>query len=114
MAIRTLARRARDHDWMGFLFEILIVVIGVFLGLQVSNWNQDRMDSARGREYLQRIQGDLRSEIALLHATRTFSQTVDDYGEGAIAFAENSTLYQHSAWETALAYYQASQLWPFR
>ena len=114
MRLRTLVRRARDRDWTGFFIEIFVVVIGVFLGLQASNWNQDRQESARGREYLQRIHGDLRSEISLLRDTRKFSHAVADYGERAIGYAENGTLYKNSAWQTALAYYQASQLSPFR
>lgn len=114
MTLRTMIRRARERDWTGFVIEIVVVVIGVFLGLQASNWNQDRQESARGREYLQRIDADLQSEISLLRKLRVFSRAVDTYGEAAIAYAENGTLYRNSAWETALSYYQASQVWPFR
>ena len=114
MALRKLVGRFRDRDWIGVVVEIAIVVVGVFLGLQASNWNQDRQESARGRDYLSRIQGDLQSEISLLRQTREFIHAVGDYGAGAIDYAENGTLYKDSAWETLLAYYQASQIWPFR
>jgi hypothetical protein len=114
MTLRTLIGRARDRDWMGVLVEIVIVVVGVFLGLQASNWNQDRQDSARGREYLARIDADLQGEIVLLRDTLEFSRSVGAYGDGAIAYAEAGTLYKDSAWQTLLAYYQASQVWPFR
>jgi hypothetical protein len=39
---------------------------------------------------------------------------VRDYGDGAVAHAEQGVLVQGSAWKTLLAYYQASQLWPYR
>ncbi len=41
--------------------EFVILVAGVFLGIQVSNWNQDRLDRAEGREYRQRLVTDLES-----------------------------------------------------
>jgi hypothetical protein len=114
MPLGTLVGRLRNRDWIGVLVEVLVVVVGVFLGLQASNWNQDRQERARGREYLQRIGGDLDAEIALLRRTREFSRAVAVYGNAAVAHAESGTLYDSSSWKTLLAYYQASQMWPFR
>jgi hypothetical protein len=114
MALRSLLRRFREHDWLGACVEVVIVVVGVFLGLQASNWNQDRLEAIRGREYLRRLHADLDSEASLLRRTLDFERAVDAYGEGAVAYAESGTLYQGSAWKTLLAYYQASQIWPFR
>lgn len=114
MPMRTLFQRWRDRDWAGVLVELLIVVVGVFLGLQASNWNQDRQDRARGADYLARIHGELESESDLLARTLEFSRAVSAYGKGALDYAEHGTLYENSAWKTLLAYYQASQVWPFR
>jgi hypothetical protein len=114
MPFRTLFGRLRERDWAGVFVELVIVVVGVFLGLQASNWNQARQDSARGAEYLEHIRDDLDYEIELLRKTLVFSRQVAAYGDAAIAYAETGTLYQQSAWKTLLAYYQASQVWPFR
>ena len=114
MSLRTIALRIRQHDWLAVAIELLVVVAGVFIALQVSNWNDDRKEAARGREYLQRLHDDMAQDVANLDAISGFWTRVRDYGEGAVAYAEQGVLVQGSAWKTLLAYYQASQLWPYR
>lgn len=114
MALRTLVNRLREHDWIAVGIEVLVVVVGVYIGLQASNWNQDRQDAARGTEYLQRFDDDLTAEIVLLRQTRAFQARVTAYGVGAVGYSEQGRLVDGSAWKTLLAYYHASQIWPFR
>jgi hypothetical protein len=114
MSLRTIALRIRQHDWLAVAIELLVVVAGVFIALQVSNWNDDRKEAARGREYLQRLHDDMAQDVANLDAISGFWTRVRDYGDGAVAYAEHGDLVQGSAWRTLLAYYQASQLWPYR
>lgn len=114
MSLRTIAVRIRQHDWTPVAIELLVVIAGVFIALQVSNWNDDRKEAARGREYLQRLHDDMAQDVANLETTSGFWTRVRDYGDGAVAYAEQGVLVQGSAWKTLLAYYQASQLWPYR
>lgn len=114
MALRAIGHRFKHHDWFTVVIEVLIVFVGVYIGLQVSNWNQSRQDTARGMEYLQRFHVELQKESALLDNLIGFGRSVGDYGAGAIGYAETGTLYQDSAWKTLLAYYQASQIAPYR
>lgn len=37
----------------------MIVVVGVYVGIEVSNWNQARQDDARAQYFLERIRADL-------------------------------------------------------
>jgi hypothetical protein len=41
MVIRRLVAAIREQDWPAVTVEFLMVVVGVFLGIQVSNWNED-------------------------------------------------------------------------
>lgn len=113
MALKTLAARLRSHDWMAALIELLIVVLGILIALQVSTWNQDRLDRARADSYYRRIGAELQADLARINKTRVFWKQVSDYGLGAIAFGERGEMVQGSAWKTVLAYYQASQILPF-
>ncbi len=45
MILRRLATSIRKQDWFAVVIETLIVVLGVFLGLQVNNWNEARQSS---------------------------------------------------------------------
>jgi hypothetical protein len=114
MLLSRIARQLREHDWTAVIIEIAIVVVGVFIGLQVSNWNDDRKDSVRGDEYLRRLHDELVLDAGQLREISAFWSQVHDYGAAALAYAEDGQLHEGSAWRTLLAYYQSSQVWPYR
>src|SRR5512140_2785937 len=114
MALRNLAARLRHHDWPAVAVEVLVVIVGVFIGLQVSNWNDQRKEDARGREYVQRLRDELLRDVQDLDRIRGFWTQVGASGIAAIAYAEDGVLQRGSAWQTLLAYHQASQVWPYR
>jgi len=114
MVLRTLALRIRQHDWLAVVIELLVVIAGVFIALQVSNWNDERKEALRSGEYLRRLHEDMAEDVENLDAVSSFWTRVHNYGEGAVAYAEDGVLLDGSAWKTLLAYYQASQVWPYR
>ena len=60
---RRIAQAFRRHDWFTAAVEVMIVVLGVFIGLQVNNWNESRGDRARERVHLANLAEDVRSDI---------------------------------------------------
>jgi hypothetical protein len=59
MILRKLAISLKKRDWGTVVLEVLIVVVGIFIGLQVDDWNQARKGRAEIAIYLERIHGDL-------------------------------------------------------
>jgi hypothetical protein len=59
--LKRLRVEAARQDWFAVAVEFVILVLGVFLGIQVNNWNQGRLDRAEGREYRHRLIADLES-----------------------------------------------------
>jgi hypothetical protein len=61
-----LLRRVIDHvrkqEWTAIWIDLLIVVVGVFIGIQVSNWNDDRATVRRAEVFTERLRSDLREE----------------------------------------------------
>ena len=37
----------KEQNWIAVILDFVIVVMGVFVGLQVSNWNEARHDAVR-------------------------------------------------------------------
>jgi hypothetical protein len=64
MILRRLTTALRKQDWFTVLVEIMIVVLGVFIGIQVSNWNAARLDRAIERDTLIRLHADIEASIA--------------------------------------------------
>lgn len=59
MILRRIAQHMKQQHWTGVLIELVIVVLAVFIGLQVDNWNQARHDRASERVCLQALARDL-------------------------------------------------------
>jgi hypothetical protein len=59
MILRNLALSIRRQDWFAVAIEFLIVVAGIFVGLQVTEWNERRQLRERELKYLQRMSEDL-------------------------------------------------------
>lgn len=59
MILRRLARSVRQQDWLAVAIEFVIVVAGIFVGLQVTEWNERRQSRERELNYLARLGEDL-------------------------------------------------------
>lgn len=63
MIVRRIANHLKQQHWTSVFIELVIVVLGVFIGLQVDNWNQARQDRALEKQYLQRLHVDIQRSI---------------------------------------------------
>jgi len=57
--IRRMADAIRAQNWFTVIIEIFIVVIGIFLGLQVTEWNKSRLEGQQSKLFTQRLIADL-------------------------------------------------------
>lgn len=77
MFTRTLAYLKR-RDWTAVLIELIIVVLGVFIGIQVANWNQALADRQLGRAYAERLSAELELNLASQRAVVAYYGAVLD------------------------------------
>ncbi len=62
MILRRVATAFLRQDWFTVAVETLIVVLGIFLGLQVNNWNVARLEARQGAIFAERLKEDLKIE----------------------------------------------------
>ena len=78
-----MLRRFRQHfakqNWMALGFDFVIVVVGVFLGLQAQDWNQDRVDRQLERTYHERLKSDFEA------ISRSLEGCMNTYARGLVA-----------------------------
>ena len=83
MILRRITSAFRRQDWFTVGIETLIVVLGVFLGIQLGNWNQARQQHAAARQYEQRLRDDLQEDVVNYAFLR-------DYYRGVLKGAETA------------------------
>lgn len=54
-----LTKAIREQNWFAVVLEVMIVVLGVVIGFQVTAWGQARSDRAKEQEYLRQLVADL-------------------------------------------------------
>ncbi|HET6912705.1 MAG TPA: hypothetical protein VFH71_05085 [Rhodanobacteraceae bacterium] len=74
--LRHVISHLRRQDWMAVTIELVIVILGVFIGLQVSNWNQARADADLGKDYVTRLTSDLEEDLAGVRAEGAYYRAV--------------------------------------
>lgn len=52
MILRSIAESLRSQSWGVAFMELLIVVVGVFIGLQVDSWNDARSEAERREQFI--------------------------------------------------------------
>ena len=67
-----LAGAVRRQDWFTVALEVVIVVLGVVIGFQVTAWGQARSDAAREQRYLRQLAADLRETARLTTEADSF------------------------------------------
>ena len=113
MLIHRIAQIVKAQKWSDVVLELVVVVLGVFIGIQVSNWNDARKDQSRGRFYLERIRADLDADVATYRDRLSFWERVSEYGAQGLRYAATGDSGDHNEWELLLAYFQSSQLAEF-
>ncbi len=63
MILRRLAQSLKAQNWMAICIEFVLLVSGVFLGIQVQQWNNDRIERKLEHVYLERILSDINLSI---------------------------------------------------
>ena len=66
MILRRIREHVTHHNWFAVAVDFIIVVLGVFVGIQASNWNQARADRQQAREYRAMLSDDLDANLANL------------------------------------------------
>jgi hypothetical protein len=65
MILRRVIKHFREQEWTAIFLDFLIVVVGVFVGLQVSNWNAARADRVEESRLLTQLQMDVSAALEL-------------------------------------------------
>jgi hypothetical protein len=75
MILRRVIDHVRNQEWTAVAIDFVIVVVGVFVGIQVANWNEREADKRRAQAYTERLSSDLGKDLEARRALTAY------YGE---------------------------------
>ena len=59
MLLRRITKHVTEQNWFAVFIDFLIVVVGVFIGIQVANWNDGLKAKQAERLYVERMHEDI-------------------------------------------------------
>lgn len=64
MLLRRVIEHVKAQNWTAVALDFVIVVVGVFIGIQVSNWNETRAEYVEAGNALDWLEEDFRQNLA--------------------------------------------------
>jgi|GEM_PF-2207603 len=73
MILNRIAQHLKQQHWTGAVIELAIVILGVFIGLQVNNWNQARVEHNQLDQQLAAFESELETNRVQIKHYRTYA-----------------------------------------
>ena len=89
MILRRLSQSLKEQSWTAIVIEFVLLVVGVFLGIQVANWNQARIDRAENDQALARLVAEINANLADLDAFDSDIERSLKIGGGALTVLQS-------------------------
>ena len=84
MILRRVAEHTKAQNWFAVTLDFLIVVVGVFIGIEVANWNEARQDRQEERRYYGQLLVDLRTDLDTLARAEKLADRFDEAAQMVI------------------------------
>ncbi|MEM1106333.1 MAG: hypothetical protein AAGH87_08065 [Pseudomonadota bacterium] len=88
MLLRRISTHVKEQNWFAVFLDFFIVVVGVFIGIQVANWNEQRALKAQERSYLILIQEEIDRNLELSLNRLIYYTTVSEAAERTLEYLE--------------------------
>ena len=78
MLLRRYMEHLRDQNWTAVWLDLVVVVVGIFLGLQVTEWSHGRADRQQEKIHLERLEHALNTYVDQLEQAITLQSALLD------------------------------------
>jgi hypothetical protein len=109
MIARRLTTSLKEQHWTTITIELIIVIIGVFVGTQFANWSEARQQHRQTKRMLDQLVPELDNQLAFFDFAKGYYGTTRSYAEQALAAWSGDP--KISDQQFVIAAYQASEIY---
>lgn len=92
MLLRRFSKHFSEQNWFAVGLDVIVVITGIFLGLQVTEWNDDRKIRLKEAVYIKQFQTDIETSITLGKEFRLNNEAFKKATEVLAAMAASPSL----------------------
>ena len=63
MLLRSLTKHVKDQNWFAVALDFFIVVTGILIAFQITNWNEERALTKRTNKLIERLETDFGTDV---------------------------------------------------
>lgn len=90
-----LLSQAKTREYLLYTIgEIVLVVAGILIALQINNWNEERIEQQQIREYAHALIGDLERDLAMLEPIMTQIELLRAKANGLADYVRGKSIEQ--------------------
>ncbi len=121
--------KPREHrTFLSLFFEVFLITVGVFLALLANNWHEDREHRTKARDALRNFLGEMETNREAIQHNREYHETLARQLDRFVRSDQPATeermnkevhfegirpvIFEHTAWDLALATQALSYLNP--
>jgi Tfp pilus assembly protein PilE len=121
-------RGEHGRTFLNLLFEVVLITVGVFLALWANNWHENREHRAQAKAALRNFAGEMEANRQATQRDRAYHETLarelvqflrsneppseDRFSKEVHFQGVRPVIYEHTAWDLALATQALSYLKP--
>ncbi len=115
----SLRGAGHGRTFIGLLFEVILIAVGVFLALWANNWHEDREHRAKARDALRNFAEEMEANRQAIQGNRAYHETLRQELSQFVHSKEPANeerlnkevhfqgmrpvIFEHTAWDLALA-----------
>jgi hypothetical protein len=89
MLLRRITKHVKNENWFAVFIDFLIVVVGVFIGIQVANWNEKNANQVALSKSLDRLEVEVQNNLDIIDKIVTkIANKSTDRKQAAIALRD--------------------------
>lgn len=114
MILGRIIRHLKEQNWTAIGLDLLIVIIGVFIGTEVANWNETRREHAGERLFLERLSGEMANDIREAGYRTVSLREIRAAGRRTERFLDADRSCSGDCWRVLMDFFVASQWTPVK
>ena len=109
MLLRRITQHVQAQNWTAIGIDFVIVVVGVFIGIQVANWNEERESLTAERAFIGSIRDDISQNIRDGQGFIEMLSGVREHGRKSLESIDNDTPCATECWARLVDFFIATQ-----
>jgi len=113
MILKRLKDNVASENWFAVTVEIIVVVLGIFLGMQVTEWNEDRKERDEEQVYLDRLHDDMVTQVEEMNLRMDYLGKAMIDNRIVVDYLTDPKTVSHPTPRILAAFYNSSVIYPF-